>query len=292
MIKSIIQAFCLENFHFFVKREDLLGDFINGNKARKLAFFISKASLFQKGTSFVSYGSAQSNALAALAYFTYKNDFKLIFACETLPSFLRQNPSGNFAQALQFKAKIIEKTPAKLSLKEFALALCKDEDIFVPEGLACARAEQGFKELAAEIKAQEKDLQFDIFLSSGTGTSALFLAKNLPTHQIYTTPCVGDEEYLRKQILSLEPCFEFKNLHILSLEQKYHFAKPHKDLLDIYQKALHAGLEFDLLYDTMGLLCVLKYQKLFKRPLLYIHQGGLGGNLSQLERYKFKGFLK
>ncbi len=311
---------------------------LSGNKARKLAFF-SKNN-FKPKTRFISYGSAQSNALAALAVMTYVKGFELVYACEKIPEFLKKNPNANFALALRFKAKIIEKLDFNLNLKEFALSLSKKDDIFINQGVADFKAKFGYKELANEILRLEKALslnkkdfkglnlralkralkstinrklnsiknlefkkilkdkkklkdlkstfKFDIFLSSGTGTSALFLAKNLPNHQIYTTYCVGDKKYLKKQILELEPNFNFENLHILSTKEKFHFAKPKKALLEIYQRALKAGLEFDLLYDSIGLLCVLEHRKSFKKPLLFIHQGGLLGNLSQLQRYEYK----
>lgn len=45
-------------------------------------------------------------------------------------------------------------------------------------------------------------------------------------------------------------------------------------------------IEFDLLYDMLGLSIALKRE--WKNPLLYIHQGGISGNSSMLERYIFK----
>lgn len=321
-------SFSLEGFEFFVKKElnlkleslnldkfnrlnlkkslnlnglnfkddlSIIREVFRGNKARKLAFFFKHANDFKPGTHFISFGGAQSNALAALAAFSFHFDFKLIFITTQIPGSLRQNPSGNLALALNLKAHILEK-PEFMSLKDYALSLCEGEDIFMPQGLSLKEAAFGYKELANEIlSAQEslnldfkdkKSFKFDIFLPSGTGTAALFLAQNLPQNKIYTCACVGDEPYLKAQISSLEPSFNFKNLHILSLKQKYPFAKPHKDLLNIYQKALNAGLEFDLLYDTLALLCVLEHQKDFQNPLLYIHQGGILGNLTQLQRYK------
>ncbi len=205
--KSEIQKTRLDGFEFFVKRDDLLGEFCGGNKARKLEFFIKNAHKFARNTRIISYGSSQSNAMAALSEFARQNDFGFVFVCEKISNFLRQNPCGNYAYALKNGAQIIENVGFE-SRKEKALSLCEKGDIFVPEGVACKEAEMGFATLAGEIKIQSEDLKcdFDIFLPSGTGTSALYLAKHA-ANRVFTCACVGDELYLKSQILELEPNF-------------------------------------------------------------------------------------
>ena len=347
--KSEIQKTRLDGFEFFVKRDDLLGEVCGGNKARKLEFFIKNAHKFARNTRIISYGSSQSNALAALSEFARQNDFEFVFVCEKISRFLKENPCGNYAYALKNGAKIIENLDFK-DRKEKALSLCDKNDIFVPEGVACKEAEMGFETLANEIKAQSEDLkcEFDIFLPSGTGVSALYLAKH-SEFRVFTCACVGDGRYLKAQILDLEPNFcveildyensqnlnlNIKNLQnlaknsaqndknstnslnflnfsknsneitsnsaknsalnsakifILKTPRKFHFAKPYKELFEIYQRALKdCGIEFSLLYDGVGLLTMLAYKHLFTKPVLYIHQGGANGNPSMLERYKFK----
>ncbi|TQR61410.1 1-aminocyclopropane-1-carboxylate deaminase/D-cysteine desulfhydrase [Campylobacter troglodytis] len=260
----------------------------------------------------ISFGSSQSNCLAVLSEFARKYDFELIFVCKQISSFLKDKPCGNYALALKNEAKIIQSLNS--SLKAEALALCEKGDLFIPEGLACKEAEMGFESLAREIKEQAFDLnlQFNIFLPSGTGTSALYLAKH-SEFRVFTCACVGDEAYLKRQMLDLkEPlCIEIldpsdeglknsvklndtscKKLFILKKPKNFHFAKPYKELLAIYKKALfECGIEFSLLYDTVGLGTMLFYRHLFARPMLYVHQGGVSGNASMLERYKFNRLL-
>ena len=283
---SRIDEFCLEGFCFYVKRDDLLGE-INGNKARKLAFLMADENL--KSSNIISHGSAQSNALAALSIFCKQRSLNLIFVCEKLPSFLKENPHGNYALAIKNSALILENLSFK-HRKDMALSLYKDDDIFIEEGIAIKEAEYGLMLLAKEIELQSKilGLDFDIFLPSGTGTSAAFLAKN-SSFNVYTCACVGDESYLKRQISKLVG--DLKNLHILKSAKKFHFAKPYEKLFNIYKKSLEAGMEFDLLYDCLGLMLVLENKDVFKKPLLYIHQGGLLGNLSMLKRYERKGFF-
>ena len=133
----------------------------------------------------------------------------------------------------------------------------------------------------------------NVFLPSGTGTTALFLQKHLPLNRVYTTPCVGDERYLKKQFSVLEED-ETHHPKILNLEKKHHFGKLYKENYKIWLK-LHqqTGVEFDLLYDPLGWRVLLAHPELFSKPTLYIHQGGVLGNESMLPRYerKYKDLL-
>lgn len=377
--KSQIQKATLDGFEFFIKRDDLLGDYLGGNKARKLEFFVKNAYNFGRNLRIISYGSSQSNALAALSVFARINGFTLIFVCEKISTFLKQNPCGNYAFALQNGAQIIENSRFS-SRREMALSLREEKDIFIEEGVACKEAQWGFKTLADEIKMQSKEMKrkFDIFLPAGTGASALYLAK-FSEFRVFTCACVGDEGYLKRQMLALEPNFDIKiidkksdlreilspialnlppffvknfpnlalnlltflqgtktcffelknsllrvknsllrakkspfqtknllenpansplcpkqkpQIFILKTPRKFHFAKPYKELLSIYQRALEqTGIEFSLLYDGVGLRTMLFYRDIFTRKVLYIHQGGTRGNASLLERYKFKHLL-
>lgn len=317
---SPIQCALLDGFEFFIKRDDLLGDYLGGNKARKLEFFVQNAHKFEPNLRIISYGSSQSNALAALSVFARQKGFALIFVCEKISNFLKQNPCGNYAFALKNGAQIVENTEFT-TRKEMALKLCEEKDIFIKEGAACKEAQWGFETLADEIKMQSKEMKrkFDIFLPAGTGASALYLAK-FSEFRVFTCACVGDENYLKQQMLELEPNFDIKiidkksdldtnsahflqrakhslfgtkeaNLFILKTPRKFHFAKPYKELLSIYQRALEQiGVEFSLLYDSVGLLTMLFYRDIFTHKVLYIHQGGARGNESILARYAYKGF--
>ena len=116
--------------------------------------------------------------------------------------------------------------------------------------------------------------------------AALFLALSLPECKVYTTPCVGNSEYLKKQMSALHPLPQ--NLIILEPKKKYHFAKPYREFLEIQQKILSAGIEFDLIYAPSMWMALLEQTQ---EEILYIHSGGVSGNESMLARYRQKGFL-
>lgn len=168
----------------------------------------------------------------------------------------------------------------------------KEDELFISEGGAIFEASFGIEILANEIKewAEKNQIKnLKVFLPSGTGTTALYLQKFLP-FEVITCACVGDEEYLKKQFLALE-----KNNFptILKKEKKYHFGKLYKEFYEIHNELIkQTNIEFDLLYDSLGWLCFEKYVENFDKKdeyeFLYIHQGGLLGNISMKERYKHK----
>ncbi|EHF1816440.1 1-aminocyclopropane-1-carboxylate deaminase/D-cysteine desulfhydrase [Campylobacter coli] len=284
MLISPIEKIQFQGFEFYIKRDDLLGE-INGNKARKLAFYLSQN--YNQSQRFISYGGVQSNALVALSIFASKRNLTLIYACEKIPTYLRNNPCGNYKLALENNVYFIENHSDK-DLKTFALSLCEKDDVFIEQGVANLNAESGYIQLAKEIESQSKNLglDFDIFLPSGTGTSAAFLAKN-SKFKVFTCACVGDECYLKTQILNLIKNYDFSNLEILKSDKKYHFSKLYLEFCQLYKDLKQeCQIEFDLLYDMLGLSIALKRE--WKNPLLYIHQGGISGNSSMLERYIFK----
>ncbi|HHS92724.1 MAG TPA: hypothetical protein ENK82_05210 [Campylobacterales bacterium] len=106
--------------------------------------------------------------------------------------------------------------------------------------------------------------------------------------RVFTTPCVGDTEYLKEQFFMLEKNETF-HPQILSPSKKRHFGKLYRESYNIWLELQEKmGIVFDLLYDPHGWLTLLENPEIFEKPTLYIHQGGLIGNESMLARYKRK----
>ena len=274
---SPTQEITFNNQKFFIKRDDLLHKDFSGNKARKFYYFLENE--FKNIKKVLSHGSSQSNAMYSLSCLCKIRDWKFDYYVDHIPSYLKENPQGNYSEALNNGMNIIE--------KELPFEFEKST-LFIPEGGALQEAEYGIKILADEIiswakQTKQKDLK--VFLPSGTGTTALYLQKHLP-FEVLTCACVGDAEYLKKQFNLLE-----KQNHptILQMEKKYHFGKLYKEFYQIHKKLkMQTDIEFDLLYDSLGWLYVSKYLSDEKNNILYIHQGGLVGNISMMQRYKYK----
>jgi len=280
-INSPIKKYQFQNQTIYLKRDDLLSKDFSGNKARKFFYYLKNE--FSKVKKVISYGSAQSNAMYSLSVLAKLKGWEFEYYVEHLADYLKENPHGNFKYALENEMKILVAQTAP----------CPTNDpniLFIEEGGRDSYAEYGLKILADEILAWKEEQGIDelnIFLPAGTGTTALYLQKN-SRDKVFTTPCVGSIEYLKKQFLMLE---ENESTHptIISPSKKRHFGKLYRESYNIWLKLQHEmGVEFDLLYDPHGWLTLLENPELFKKPLLYIHQGGLLGNESMLKRYERK----
>jgi len=278
---SPIQKKIIQNKTIYIKRDDLLSKDFSGNKARKFFYYLENK--FPKVKKVISYGSAQSNAMYSLSVLAKLKGWEFEYYVEHLAEYLKENPHGNYQYALE--------NGMQLHVGRGILTPTNDPSLlFIEEGGREPYAEYGLKILADEIlewKEEQGIDELDIFLPAGTGTTALYLQKN-SKDRVFTTPCVGGVEYLKKQFLMLE---ENENCHptIISPSKKRHFGKLYKESYNIWLKLRHEmGVEFDLLYDPHGWLTLLEHPELFNKPLLYIHQGGLLGNESMLKRYERK----
>lgn len=281
MIKlpSSISKIVIEEREFLVKRDDLLDPYLAGNKYRKLYTLVQTPS--QKLKKIISYGGTQSNAMLALAALAQKKGWVFEYYTKPLSKHQKSYPSGNYLQALHLGMQHIEIDYA--AYKDFIFQLrfnLETQTVIVDQGGADPMAQEGLLALAKEIREQKLEIDA-IATPSGTGTTALFLAKNLPEYKVYTVPVIGDSSYLQEQMLALSPLPS--NLKILEPKQKYRFAKPYKEFLDIYLKLMDTGIEFDLLYAPSLWIALLEQTD---EKILYLHSGGVSGNESMLERYK------
>ena len=277
---SPIQEVIFNNQKYFIKRDDLLNPNFSGNKARKFYYYLIND--FPNIKKVVSFGSSQSNAMNSLSVLCKLKNWHFDYYVDHTATFLKENPVGNYKFALDNGMNIIES-----KIPDFF----DEETLFISEGGAVREASFGIEVLANEIKlwAEKNKIEnLKIFLPSGTGTTALYLQKYLP-FEVLTNPCVGDEIYLKKQFEVLE-----KNNFptIIKPLKKYHFGKLYKEFYEIHKELLkQTNIEFDLLYDSLAWLCFEKYVNEIKDKnftFLYIHQGGILGNISMLERYNHK----
>ncbi len=282
---SPIESLTFENKQFFVKRDDLLHPDFSGNKARKLYYFLQND--FPGIDTIRSYGSAQSNAMYSLSVLAKMRGWEFEYDVEHVAEYLKENPHGNYKAALNNGMKL---TVGRGTLTQ------TNNVLHIEEGGRQKEAEYGIKILAQEIMDWQKENDIDelnVFLPSGTGTTALFLQKAFvgvvaPRPTVYTTPCVGNESYLKKQFLELEKDEKY-HPQILSLEKKHHFGKLYSENYKIWLKLQEeTGVVFDLLYDPLGWRVLLAHPEVMSKPTLYIHQGGVLGNESMLPRYERK----
>lgn len=280
---SPIEQITFNKQSFLIKRDDLLHPNFSGNKARKFYYFFKNE--FKDVTTLVSHGSNQSNAMYSLSVLAKLKGWRFIYYTDHIPSFLESKPQGNYKYALENGMELIVGEYEFNNIKSDI-----DTNLYIDEGGAIEEASYGLELLANEItqyKIENKIDNLKVFLPSGTGTTALFLQKFLDI-EVLTCPCVGDDIYLKKQFLELE---SDESIHptIIKPFKKYHFGKLYKENYEIYLELLkQTNIEFDLLYDPIGWNTLLDMYKNDNNTILYIHQGGLIGNETMIERYRYK----
>ena len=284
MTPTPISSIVLEGREFFVKRDDLVDKYLTGNKFRKLhPLLVTPNKAFDK---IISYGGTQSNAMLSISAMCKQKGWEYIYYTKEISKTQEEKNIGNLylAKMLGMNHIQIPHTKYRTVINELQFNL--DEKTFlIDQGGAIVDAKEGLDILAEEIREQRPNVKA-LATPSGTGTTALFLALSLPEYIVYTTPCVGDVNYLKKQMSALANLPD--NLVILKPKKKYHFAKPYPNFLDIYKKTLSSGIEFDLIYSPGMWECLLEQTN---EKILYIHSGGVSGNESMLERYKNKRLL-
>ncbi len=214
-------------------------------------------------------------------------DVKLDFYVNHISSFLKQKSQGNYKASLANGVNIIEKNDCDIK-DHIEETLLNDETLFIEEGGRVKEAEFGIKILADELitwVTDNKIKNLKVMLPSGTGTTALFLQKNLP-FEVLTVSCVGGSKYLKKQFFHLEKDEKY-HATILEMPKKYHFGKLYKEFYKIHKELKNeTNIDFDLLYDPLGFLALSSSKYFEENNILYIHQGGILGNISMKERYE------
>jgi len=267
----------------------MIHPFFNGNKARKLWYLLEGSP--NKIQRLVSWGGAQSNAMYALSFLARYRKWTFQYFTRRVDPRIKDHPAGNLRYALENGMTLVEVHPQDYAETISGLPGKYADEVthLVPMGGQTLAAEKGIKRLAGELFLQTGQLNFKasdtkIFLSSGTGTTAACLARQMPGFQIYTVGCVGNKEYLAEQIKQICPVPE--NLNLLESPLKVPFGRPHPALYTCYRELLSAGIEFDLIYDTQVWLWIKhNLQKLENSHVIFIHSGGVHGNESQLKRY-------
>ena len=274
---------------------------VNGNKFRKLFFLNDEGNrgIYQVE----SHGSIQSNAMFSIASICFKNGWKFKYHIDrSMDCVIGANKIGNLHHTYSLIDKGLDMefitSPDYSNVKELfkrrALSnnYLKDGILYLREGVAQPQAEKGYIQLAQDLMHHQELQHYErvnVFLPSGTGTSALYLTKNLDKRfKVFTTNCVGDESFLVAQFKELEQNVLFYPT-ILQTTRKYHYGKLYREMYEIINRVeSECGIKFEYLYDAKGLLSIVENVHLFEdnAPLIYVHSGGEIGSKSMAERYK------
>lgn len=275
--RSIIEAKTFFNRTFLIKRDDLIHPYCNGNKARKFLSLLES----NKYKVWVSYGGNQSNAMLALAYIANLKgiEFRYVMPYSINP------PMGNLLSALNYGMQAYTLpigSPVAL-LESYAKSLLTNQALFIHQGGILEFALKGMTALAIELKESVGGSPL-IFYTSGSGVGVIALQKALDVHfssaELVAINCAGSEMSLR------EKAKLYGVGHMKILHSPFVFAKPKKAIWEMREYLAQNGILFDLIYDSSA-FCVIKehLDKFSQRDIIFIHSGGLTGDISQEQRY-------
>lgn len=297
-LPSAVELFRLHGRKLYIKRDDLIDRDLSGNKFRKLFFLLKRPSSAYRRI--ISYGGSQSNAMASIAALCKRQGWRFTYITKALSSTLQQNIEGNLKAAIDNGMDLLEipygqyrdVVESLYSPTPYAGLGLDEGDLILAQGGADLGAKEGIESLAEEIaqwKHQHKIEKLTVVTPSGTGTTAYFLATSLPEVTVMTTPLIGSKEYLFEQMdyLGAIP----GNLTVIDTDKKYRFAKTYAEYLTLYQMFQAQGVEIDLLYAPKMLTVLSETLENIEGDILYIHSGGVQGNSTMLERYRYKGLL-
>lgn len=293
MLPSRIDSVQFRGRTLYVKRDDLIDPCLSGNKYRKLYSLVQTSP--NTYTKIISYGGAQSNAMYSIACLCHAKGWEFHYYTKTLPSYLNDAVEGNLELSLAKGMKLHEVTHDAFEAKvEELKKIDEEKTLLISQGGADEIAKEGVSLLAQEInawKVEQKLENLSVVLPSGTGTTALYLQAELDADiSVYTSVLVGDKAYQHEQWQRLSSAPYPK---ILPSDKKRKFAKPYDEYLEIHKELEEqTGIVFDLIYAPKTWMEMMEHFSESSEPLLYIHTGGVSGNETMLERYRYKDSRK
>lgn len=339
---------------------------ISGNKARKmLALNNLPSHKFPRSVvSYGGPQSNAMLALAAVVHFqnqraAYGEDdprrHRFVYYSKKLPRFLRNQPNGNLFRAVALGMELIELSPPDYDRvfggdwggnvappPSLEPPTGDNSSLWVPQGGACEMATAGARRLAEELVSYWREhgnaRPLTVCLPGGTCSTALLLhhaIRELTSASTENTeldvvvvviPCVGDEGYARRQMMSLgaqiglqmghegiptvlapAPADAYFGQTSRSKSSFFRFGEPDREILETFQELKDEHqVVVDLLYGAPAWTIMLRHWRSSHateagteptsplsddREVMYVHSGGLEGINSQLLRYKYKDLV-
>jgi len=260
-----------------MKREDLLGDGISGNKLRKLKYNVIQA-IKEGATQIVTFGGAYSNHILAASYI--KKDFGIdvigVIRGEELANKIEENPTLSLAKKNGMQFHFISREDYKNKMtQEFIVSLSdKFGDFYLlPEGGTNDLAIKGCEEILTV-----EDEKFDyICCAVGTGGTIAGLIKSSTENQKIIGFSALKGNFLKDDVGALVTKNNWKIL------TDYHFggyAKISKELIEFINEFKSVtGIQLDPIYNgkmMYGIYDLIKKGYFPKNTsILAIHTGGL-----------------
>tara|TARA_B110001454_G_scaffold146407_1_gene135921 strand:- start:94 stop:1002 length:909 start_codon:yes stop_codon:yes gene_type:complete len=260
-----------------VKREDLLGDGISGNKLRKLKYNVAKAKE-QGATKILTFGGAYSNHILAASFVKkqYGIDVIGVVRGEELIDKVKQNPTLSLAQDNGMQFHFVSREEYKQKTSPIFLKKLKEKFgsfYLLPEGGTNDLAVRGCEEIL-----NNEDVSYDyVCCAVGTGGTIAGIINSSNSNQKILGFSALKGDFLKKDIAAL---VSKDNWEIFTT---YHFggyAKFNNELIDFINLfKVETGILLDPIYNgkmMFGIYDLIK-KGYFKKntSILAIHTGGL-----------------
>ena len=291
----------------FLKRDDLTGSILSGNKIRKLEFVLAEAQA-QKADVVLTCGGAQSNHCRATAVAAAQLGLNCRLILRTDDPSHPPEPQGNILLDRLAGADIVWITPEQYRKVDTVFAR-EAEDLkaagrvpyIIPEGASSALGAWGYIHACRELKADlaQSELAADrsttIVIATGSGGTAAGLILGARLHDRFArVVCINvcdDEAYFRNKIGGIcEEAIDRYNL-ALSFDRKadieivdgyvgagYALSRP-EELALIRDVARREGIFLDPVYTGkafFGMVNELKKDpRCFGDQIIFIHTGGM-----------------
>jgi len=286
----------------YIKRDDLTGIGLTGNKIRKLEFLFAEAKA-QNADIVITCGGVQSNHARATAIAAAKAGLQSHLVLRTMNS---KSLDGNLFLDRLVDAEITFITEAEYDEVDAIMAKMAGEyeqqgrkAYVIPEGASNALGACGYVAAIEEIKAQLKDrgVEIDsIFLAIGSGGThaGLMLGTkihNVRWHIIGANVC-DDAPYFVRQISNITTAWKKKYAPALRVEKneiqiidgyvgKGYGLCSGEELETIKQVARLEGILLDPVYTGKAMYCLkdqIRQGRIDKKSrVLFLHTGGIFG---------------
>ncbi len=297
-IPTPIQEIKFDNKKFLMKRDDLTGSELSGNKIRKLEYLLAQAKK-EKAEYIFTCGGDQSNHARATAIAAAKLGMKtrLFLWGKDKP-----DPDGNLFLNKITGAEIIFLNKKnydfvnEIMQEESQILRGKGHNVYViPEGGSTTLGIWGYisfvEELADQIAAAKID---GILMAAGTGGTAAGilagLAQNALNIKVYAVNVLYPEEIIRKKILQLARgvVIDYKlpeeidpdKLVILDGYSEEGYKKINRNKLGLIKRLFtETGILLDPVYTGKAFFAYHHnfFSKSKKANIIFLHTGGLYG---------------
>jgi D-cysteine desulfhydrase len=293
-------------YNFWIKRDDLTGLELSGNKVRKLDYIFADASL-KKSNHIITCGGIQSNHCRTTAFLATKQNYNCtLFLKGQLP----QIRTGNFLLNTILNTTIKNVTNEEYQsiderMEQYAKELGKNAYI-IPEGGSNELGAWGYIECFFEILDQIKQINLDIdtiVIPTGSGGThaGLLIGKYLAESNIdiVSINVCDSSDFFVNKIKNISDRFSTKYNIPLNVDKETiqiidgfvgegYGVTTEKETNIIKKFAQAEGIVIDPVYTAkalIGLVDLVKAESLPGKNILFIHTGGIFGLFPIAERF-------